>query len=281
MNKKFLSAAMACVILAATAVSTVSASAEEFNTEPAQAVYAEQTSGYENLENMDISLAWKYDKKSGDYWYNVKADNTSEAVIVGYVGNKTEVTVPEKIDGKTVTKLGVDAFSKTHMSTAVEMENIDKITKVTVPESVTEITAMAFYCLPSLKSVVILNPKAEIDDMAIYNGPGDDDLINITVYGRKNSTAEKYATQREFQKINFEVLRDADHGYYGDVDYDNKITSADALYVLRASVGLENPDSNTRKLADVNGDGFVDSSDSLMILRHSVGLKDNGSLITL
>ena len=65
---------------------------------------------------------------------------------------------------------------------------------------------------------------------------------------------------------------------YGDLDGDGKVTSADALLVLRASVNLEKFDAEKTKLADVDGDGAITSSDSLFILRNSVGLKDNGTL---
>lgn len=65
---------------------------------------------------------------------------------------------------------------------------------------------------------------------------------------------------------------------YGDLDGDNKITSADALLILRASVKLENLNSKQSKLADVNKDGSVDSVDSLEVLRYSVGLSLNANI---
>ena len=65
----------------------------------------------------------------------------------------------------------------------------------------------------------------------------------------------------------------------GDLDDDGKITSADALFVLRASVKLEKLDDVKTKLADVDGDGEITSSDSLAILRYSVGFRDKGILI--
>ena len=66
---------------------------------------------------------------------------------------------------------------------------------------------------------------------------------------------------------------------YGDLDNDRKITSADALLVLRASVKLETFDTAKTKLADVDGDKRITSSDSLAILRYSVGFRDEGILI--
>ena len=61
-----------------------------------------------------------------------------------------------------------------------------------------------------------------------------------------------------------------------DGDGDGKITSADARYALRASVGLEktNEASCYYKAANVDGDK-LSSSDARAILRASVGLEDS------
>lgn len=62
---------------------------------------------------------------------------------------------------------------------------------------------------------------------------------------------------------------------YGDLDGDDKITSSDSLYVLRASVNLESVNATQKKLSDVDKDGNVTSNDALEILRYSVGLGNN------
>lgn len=64
-------------------------------------------------------------------------------------------------------------------------------------------------------------------------------------------------------------------GTMGDIDGDGKITSADSLLILRASVKLENFTDNQNKLADVDKDGNISSSDAPLVLRYSVGFKDN------
>lgn len=58
----------------------------------------------------------------------------------------------------------------------------------------------------------------------------------------------------------------------GDLDDDKHITSADALLILRGSVGLEKFDDVQTKLADADGDGKITSNDALQVLRYSVGL---------
>lgn len=61
-------------------------------------------------------------------------------------------------------------------------------------------------------------------------------------------------------------------GDYGNIDGDDKITSSDALKILRASVNLETLSDSEKYLADVDGDRKITSNDSLEVLRYSVGL---------
>ena len=56
----------------------------------------------------------------------------------------------------------------------------------------------------------------------------------------------------------------------GDIDGDGTYTSADALAILRVSVGLVVLNEEKFAIADYNGDGFVDSSDALGVLICSV-----------
>ena len=61
---------------------------------------------------------------------------------------------------------------------------------------------------------------------------------------------------------------------FGDVNSDGAVDSADALLILRSSVGLATFDDEQSTLGDVNGDGKVDSADALSVLRYSVNLYD-------
>ena len=60
----------------------------------------------------------------------------------------------------------------------------------------------------------------------------------------------------------------------GDTDEDGSVTPADARYVLRVAVGLEEPDARRLLLADMNSDNSVNASDARTVLRISVGLSD-------
>ncbi len=58
----------------------------------------------------------------------------------------------------------------------------------------------------------------------------------------------------------------------GDADGNNKISAADARYVLRAAVRLEHPDDALRRKCDVDHDGAVTASDARLVLRVAVKL---------
>ena len=57
---------------------------------------------------------------------------------------------------------------------------------------------------------------------------------------------------------------------FGDADGNGKVNAADALKVLRASVGKATLSADGKKAADVNGDGKVNAADAKAILRQAV-----------
>ncbi len=71
----------------------------------------------------------------------------------------------------------------------------------------------------------------------------------------------------------FMVTASAADGKYGDVNGDNLINSADALQILKHSVGSSKIDSSKLVWADVTGEGEITSMDALDILMVTVGKK--------
>lgn len=74
-------------------------------------------------------------------------DYASDSVVITkYLGNFSEVNIPDTLDGKKVSVIGENAF-----------ENRNVLTSVMIPYGVTLIDEGAFYDCPKLKSVIIPN----------------------------------------------------------------------------------------------------------------------------
>lgn len=73
-----------------------------------------------------------------DFYYKVKTDGTVK--ILAYVGTDKTVTIPEKLEGKTVTEIGKCAFS-----TSLEISSLDRdlilIDTLWIPDTVTTLGA--------------------------------------------------------------------------------------------------------------------------------------------
>ena len=101
----------------------------------------------------EYPIIWSEYVESGDYKYSVI--NANEIGISSYNGNDKEVSIPEEIDGYTVTSI-YSAFY-----------NRDQLEKVTVPATVTYIGQEAFESCDRLRKV-ILNCNADIPEEAFY-----------------------------------------------------------------------------------------------------------------
>ncbi|MBQ6818811.1 MAG: dockerin type I repeat-containing protein [Clostridia bacterium] len=58
---------------------------------------------------------------------------------------------------------------------------------------------------------------------------------------------------------------------YGDVNYDEAVSAADALLILQSVVGKTQFDEHKQKVGDVNADTLVSAADALQILQMVVG----------
>ncbi len=95
---------------------------------------------------------------SGDYNYAVK--NGNEAVITRYIGAGSDITVPESIDGYTVTEIADYAFIAQWTERGFRACNTsvigrEQITSITLPATVNEIGAYAFAFNKALKTINI------------------------------------------------------------------------------------------------------------------------------
>jgi len=97
--------------------------------------------------------------------WNWKKRENGGLIITNYKGNSTQITVPEKIGKETVTALGM-AFSP-YAKVSHEVGTFRKtITKVTLPETITEICDDAFQNCVKLESVNIPGAVTEIGKSA-------------------------------------------------------------------------------------------------------------------
>lgn len=96
--------------------------------------------------------------------------------ITKYIGNKTSVQIPNKIEQLPVLKIGENAFADT------------KVKSVTLPSSCTEVDWFAFYGCYALSTVYI---SSEVN--TIGYGAFDSCSKSLTIYCEKDSYAQKYA----------------------------------------------------------------------------------------
>ena len=109
----------------------------------------------------DVASAETY----GDYEYSVRDDGTLE--ITKYTGSAEKLDIPEKINGKSVTSIGDEAFIFCRNLTSITIPNsateigygafewCENLTSITIPESVTNIGHYAFGHCTSLKNITI------------------------------------------------------------------------------------------------------------------------------
>ena len=100
-----------------------------------------------------------------EFEYNENDDGT--ITITCYQGDKTEISIPSKIDGKSVTSIGDSAFSGCSSLTSIEIQEgvtsikdfafngCSSLTSIVIPEGVTSIESYAFAYCSSLTSIVI------------------------------------------------------------------------------------------------------------------------------
>lgn len=81
---------------------------------------------------------------SGDFEYQVLSETDKTCQITDYTGSATDLTIPSKLDGYTVTEIGQWAFAY-----------CDSIVQVTIPNSVIKIQMGAFQACYSLTDIFI------------------------------------------------------------------------------------------------------------------------------
>jgi hypothetical protein len=117
-------------------------------------------------EELELRQVWEqnypqYDFE-GDFLWEI---SNNGIIITGYTGGKTEVRIPSKINGMSVVEIGKYAFAD------------NKLTNITIPNSVTSIGAGAFMdnqlTTISIGANVEVDMEAFADNFAVfYNSQG-------------------------------------------------------------------------------------------------------------
>jgi len=123
------------------------------------------------------------------YSYKTNADGT--ITVVGYHGSGGSLTMPDKIDGLSVSSIGFKAFLECQSVTSITIpecvtsigelafEHCCALTNVTIPNSVTNIGIAAFDSCVNLTSVAMPNSVTRIE-MCTFNCTS---LTNVTIPG--------------------------------------------------------------------------------------------------
>ena len=108
---------------------------------------------------------WQFE--SGECLYALQDDDTVE-IIYFEIGETAEVTVPTEIDGRSVTRIGEEAFIGSD------------VTSVTIPDSVTSIGANPFAGCRFLETIRVSpdHPTLEVVDGVLFSKP-DKELLSF------------------------------------------------------------------------------------------------------
>lgn len=209
-----------------------------------------------------------------------KINNGSAYEINKYIGDKTDVVIPDKYNGFRVVSVGEYAFIDT------------SITSVTFGNNVTEIKNSAFINVESLETVIFNDSLTTIGNLAFAGCTGlseltipasvseiaDDAFANcssITIDCYTDSAAHVFAENKGIPYVLLDATEPEKY-LLGDADADGEILINDATVIQRVLADLPVASFEERN-ADVNGDE-LDISDATQIQRYIAELPVNSPI---
>lgn len=199
----------------------------------------------------------------------------------------TTVTVSDSVDyptenAPTVYCITSEANGVVTLSLKASIADLQRLDMQLTLTGYENITAVADCPL----NVTVSNNVATITYDA-QNGSGVDMRNGVAVLTMKKSGASQSITSEPkaiatkdangaLSPITKPTVTDDPYGGYalGDVNWDGKINTLDAMMTLRAAVGIESLDAIQTIRADIDANGKINTMDAMMILRRAVGLLD-------
>lgn len=158
--------------------------------------------------------------------------------------------------------------------------------KVTLQYEGKEVVLDFTYALDEAQGLKILTPtlltftlgeKIDLDELKVYTKYLSGKEIEVTDFTL--SKIDPRQTGAQTVTVTYGSFSDVFTIYItpfyqkGDIDYDGKVTSADARLALRTAVGLINLSGKPFDAADADSDGKVTAADARLILRAAVELE--------
>ena len=141
-----------------------------------------------NLETIVINMPKStklesYFKDTEDavvYYQDTVVDNDwvvdSDGYIKKYIGNDTDVNIPETISGETISGVSKQVTVKGTVKNV--FKNQENIESITMSDNIVDLGASTFYGCKNLKNVTLSNNLSTISDSLFY---GCENLLNITI----------------------------------------------------------------------------------------------------
>ncbi len=238
---------------------------EEFNTAypMSDSDYTPTASDYEITEDDDTSSDTSSDDTSSDTSSDDTSSDTSSEDTSSDASSEdtsSDDTSSEEV-GVTVTQSSDDTVVVSGTGTLTEedlaeVENPEAVTLIVIGSGITAIDADALADFTALTAVILPTSVTEIDEAALGT------LTDVTIYGYKNSYAQEFAAENDYT-----------FGLIGDAYTDGKLTTADALTVMKYAVHSLDPSTLSAAefyVVDYSGDGSITTSDALAVLSAAV-----------
>ncbi|MBQ8135079.1 MAG: leucine-rich repeat protein, partial [Clostridia bacterium] len=153
--RKVLAGTLALTVVSGVALSTTVGSLVGANTAVSASYYADGNPHY-------------YTSDDGiNYTYWIKSDGTAQ--VVNYYGIPKTITTwyfPSVVDGRTVTTIGYDSG---YTSTSFWKHDLENVTEIVIPDTVEELSNLAFNGVSKLKSIILPKNLKKIGFGAFYD----------------------------------------------------------------------------------------------------------------